>query len=322
MNDVTTYTIDKIYEYSSGPKHKHSDRVNFRCPYCGDSKTDKLKTRGWFYFKTDSFNCFNCGKSASAFGLVSQLSNKSYKEVRVEYFKSSNQSIQSILTLPKPSIEIVKKKTVCELPEDCVAYTSNRLCKDIVDNRKIFSAPFIPSKFSLYFSPSKMRMVIPWLENGDVTYWQARSLISGHNPKYLFPPNTTRPVFPLTIDKSFPYLFLHEGVFNAIWCMNSIVTGSVLLSSTQKETLHNYQDIGFKLVYVFDNWNVDTASKENMLKIASKDRQALFFNWDKKIRQKDLNDVALQSDMINNFRDKDYLSSRVISSSKLIVTLG
>lgn len=323
MNDLTTYTIDKIYECSAGPKHRHGDRLNFRCPYCGDSKKDKLKTRGWFYYKTDSFNCFNCGKSDSAYGLLAQLTGKSYKEVRVDYFKSTRQTVKSILTATKPSERPVEiKSTSCELPEDCVSYTSNILCKGIVESRKILSAPFIPNKFSLYFSPSKMRLIIPWMENGEIVYWQGRALINGHNPKYLFPEDVTRPLFPLTIDKNFPYLFLHEGVFNGVWCLNSIVTGSVLLSSSQKETLQNYRDIGFKIVHVFDNWNVDSASKHQMLKNAFEDRGALFFDWGKNIKEKDLNDVALSSNEINNFRNMDYLSSRVISSSKLIAKLG
>ena len=38
------------------------DRVNFACPYCGDSTTDLRKKRGNLYWDTLQYHCFNCGK--------------------------------------------------------------------------------------------------------------------------------------------------------------------------------------------------------------------------------------------------------------------
>jgi len=40
---------------------EHSDRVNFRCPYCHEGRT-KSKKRGNIYFNTLFFICFRCGK--------------------------------------------------------------------------------------------------------------------------------------------------------------------------------------------------------------------------------------------------------------------
>lgn len=37
------------------------DRINFACPYCGDSHTNTLKKRGNIFTNTLSFHCYNCG---------------------------------------------------------------------------------------------------------------------------------------------------------------------------------------------------------------------------------------------------------------------
>lgn len=41
--------------------NEESDKLNFCCPYCGDSQTDSSKKRGNLYFRTNSYKCFNDG---------------------------------------------------------------------------------------------------------------------------------------------------------------------------------------------------------------------------------------------------------------------
>ena len=38
-----------------------SDKLNFACPYCGDSKKDSSKKRGNFYLNSGTYKCFNDG---------------------------------------------------------------------------------------------------------------------------------------------------------------------------------------------------------------------------------------------------------------------
>lgn len=42
-----------------------SERINFACPYCFDSKKDPRKKRGNLYLDDLHFKCFNCGKYTS-----------------------------------------------------------------------------------------------------------------------------------------------------------------------------------------------------------------------------------------------------------------
>jgi len=44
--------------------HDKHERLNFACPYCGDSHNDPWKKRGNIYQQGFNFHCFNCGEHA------------------------------------------------------------------------------------------------------------------------------------------------------------------------------------------------------------------------------------------------------------------
>lgn len=71
--------MDKVYirhivqrvlekEFSSQIKRKivdYNDRLNFACPYCGDSHKNKYAKRGNLYFNRLIYICFNCDKKTT-----------------------------------------------------------------------------------------------------------------------------------------------------------------------------------------------------------------------------------------------------------------
>lgn len=94
--------------------------------------------------------------------------------------------------------------------------------EQIVNQRKIYSSPFISRKWELFYDKRTNRLVIPWTDE----YYQLRALTKkqeNESGKYLFPPEIEKPIFGLNmIDTSFKYLFLLEGVFDAIFVKNRI----------------------------------------------------------------------------------------------------
>ena len=44
--------------------HEKPGRLNFACPYCGDSHSDSWKKRGNLYYEGFNYHCFNCGQHA------------------------------------------------------------------------------------------------------------------------------------------------------------------------------------------------------------------------------------------------------------------
>jgi transcription elongation factor Elf1 len=45
-------------------------RLNFACPYCGDSHNDSHKKRGNIYTSSGFFKCYNCGKKRNLEGFL------------------------------------------------------------------------------------------------------------------------------------------------------------------------------------------------------------------------------------------------------------
>ena len=71
-------------------KQKQTDLYNFRCPYCGDSKRNKLKARGYVYRKSNDyfFICHNCGKSTTFAKFLEQIDGTTYKQYILERYSA------------------------------------------------------------------------------------------------------------------------------------------------------------------------------------------------------------------------------------------
>jgi hypothetical protein len=51
-----------------------SGRLNFACPYCGDSYSELHKKRGNLYMENYGYHCYNCGKHTTVKGLFKDFS--------------------------------------------------------------------------------------------------------------------------------------------------------------------------------------------------------------------------------------------------------
>jgi hypothetical protein len=61
--DKIQQILDKSHNNLEKRRFRESQgRVNFACPYCGDSHSDEKKKRGNLYWESLSFHCFNCNK--------------------------------------------------------------------------------------------------------------------------------------------------------------------------------------------------------------------------------------------------------------------
>ena len=61
----------------------YHDRLNFCCPYCGDSRSDVRKKRGNLYLDSLRFHCFNCGHSVGVNRLMSDFNEELSNEDKV-----------------------------------------------------------------------------------------------------------------------------------------------------------------------------------------------------------------------------------------------
>lgn len=72
-------------------KRKDKSLYNFRCPYCGDSKRDKTKARGYIFEHkgTLKFKCHNCNVSRAFQFFLKDISPDLYEQYTVEKIKEN-----------------------------------------------------------------------------------------------------------------------------------------------------------------------------------------------------------------------------------------
>lgn len=68
INNLQDILDQRFNDFEKRKIKKSSKRINFACPYCGDSHSDSHKKRGNIYLDSNIYKCFNCGKSRSVYG--------------------------------------------------------------------------------------------------------------------------------------------------------------------------------------------------------------------------------------------------------------
>lgn len=333
-SDLSEYIVDKIYENIGGKKRKNGNKINISCPKCHDGKSKKI--RGWFYKKDNgSFYCFNCSYTSSGFYTLADIEGKSVEDVKIDYLKSKAKGNQENVAKSfinnafgnlKSSVkdideekDKIEKITEITLPNTCVDWKTNEIARTLVENRKIFQAPFVPKNWNLYYDTADNRLVIPWVNFGKTVYYQSRKVYKHQEPKYKFPANTIKPIFRVNFDPEFPVMFLLEGVFDSIFVKNSTCVGSINLTEEQKRDLEKFEINGVRIVWLFDNHWVDEASRKAILQMAMENSRRHFFIWER-THYKDVNEYVVGTGR-NPFIDESYLMNHTYSSGKAIAAI-
>lgn len=286
------------------------NQLNFRCFICGDSRKNKHKKRCYFYKSGNgSLHCFNCDRTLQGLNIITELEHREYKDVRLEYLQDKYGGKlppwKPDKNIPKiPDIEIPVFDDI--LPESVVEY---------LNNRKIFDAPALPENYKFKFNKEKNRLVIPWYNNGVINYYQERILNNKSTLKYIFP-KIPKGVFNIDmVDPTFPYIFVLEGVFDAIFVKNGIAIGGQNLSSHQRSIIKSRWP-NHKIVYFFDNIYIEPKTRQKILKIVRNHPHDMHLLWPEQlIKIKDINDWIVLGGT-NVFYDMDWLKSHISNSLK------
>ncbi len=334
--DLKPYMGELVYDYVPGVKRHPGNKLNFRCPICGDGKK-KTSHRGWFYLDTGSYLCWNAGCLAehgmSGYKFLSLVSGKSITEIRTELIKragsfSSALNKKEIKDISESLFEDnssnnknVEKYILEKL--DSGEWTDNlpKFVEKYIEERKLNRASYLPNWFKFYYNKKSKRLVIPWSNE----YYQERKILSSQKDedKYLFPSNVEKPIFGEDcIDKNFKYIFLVEGVFDSIWVKNGLAVGSLTLSNHQKDILKKYED-NYTIVYLMDNQFADKSSMEMTQKLASKSPFINVFIWPKALHMfKDINEsIQFNDKFIDVWKDEEFLTKYICSGLKIKLAL-
>jgi len=329
--DLKPYMGEMVYEYIPNVKRHSGNKLNFRCPICGDGKK-RTSHRGWFYLDSGSYMCWNAGCPAengmSGLKFLSIISGKSITEVRSELIKKAGSFSSALDSTPSSFFAEEKEKINVQRyildKLDLNEWTEKLpiIVKKYIEERKLNKASFLPPTFKFYYDKKLQRLVIPWTNE----YYQERTLLSSQKdePKYIFPSNVEKPVFgEECIDQNFKYIFLVEGVFDSIWVKNGLAVGSLTLSNHQRDILKKYEN-DFTIVYLMDNQFADHSSMEKTKKLATKEPFTNIFVWPKILKSfKDINETIIFNDkFIDIWKDEEFLKKYICSGLKVKLNLN
>jgi hypothetical protein len=279
-------------------KQKSEYLWTFRCPICGDSHKNKLKTRGYFYRRKSDlfFTCHNCGTSLSVGNFLKTIDPSLYREYQLERYKS-----ESTGNVAKPDFTIAKTKpvfkkrvelpTINSLPEDHIAkqyLLKRKIPRDRLDNIyyaasfKSFVLELLPDyEKTLYDEP---RIVFPFYDEAkNMLGFQGRA-VGDSKVKYITVKldDDNRKVFGLDRVDFSKRVYVVEGPIDSLFLQNSLATmDASLYNITLLLGNHDY-------VFIHDNEPRNPAIVKQMAKTISHGKN--IFIWPQNVSAKDIND--------------------------------
>lgn len=255
------FVSSKLEQY----KQKQTDLYNFRCPYCGDSKKNKLKARGYVYRKSNDyfFICHNCGKSTTFAKFLEHVDGTTYKQYILERYAAGEtghqpykkpdftelkgnafsrfQSTSTEPTRDRETPESLERTwrafahySIANLPEEhyARAYIKNRKIPEIYWNEILFVPKFkdfLDEEFPSHGKdevPNDDRVVLLYTnENGEVTNVAGRAL-SDVKIRYVTVKITDeKKLFGLHRLRKSERIYVLEGQFDSYFVQNSIASG-------------------------------------------------------------------------------------------------
>jgi transcription elongation factor Elf1 len=229
-------------------KKKKEDLYNFRCPYCGDSKRNRTKTRAYIYRKLNGyfFICHNCGKSTTFANFLQYIDNSQYKHYALEKY-SEGAGVHS--PVKKPDFSNIKtglheyfvEKNSYQHLENICDLSDEHIAKDYINNRKIPQSAwkdiFYTENFKQFldinfpehgkeYLPEDERIVLFYKnESGTVTNVAGRALADSKLRYITVKITEEKKIFGLDrVDKN-STIYVTEGQFDSLFIPNSVASG-------------------------------------------------------------------------------------------------
>ena len=299
-----SYLDTKYINLASASLQKYKKVKNglwtFRCPYCGDSKKNKNKTRGYiFQAKGDHvFKCHNCGVTRSLSNFLKDNVPHVYDEYVMERYKEGTigknvpkPDLTKFITKPKFAKRTVDLKRLSSLNNFHVA-KKYILDRGIPENKldRLYYCP----NFKEWTNTQKQtfsdttndeeRIIIPLNDtDGNLIGFQGRSLSPNAKMRYI----------TVMLDEDAPKLYgldhinknetiyIVEGPLDSFFLENSVA----MCGSDVDIRSFGWSDY----IWVYDN---EPRSRQITDKISkSIDRGDKVVIWSSSIKEKDLNDM-------------------------------
>lgn len=326
------------------PKVRNRNQLNFRCPFCGDSKKSATKKRGFYYISTASYHCFNCEANATGLKLLKAMAPDSvyadaireYKNLQIKslslgrrFDPSGDEGIEDfdhdlIRCEPIPAWKhLLQEPDKWEHPMVLTPEQMEYLKKRNVWNER--TACFLCTKNKKDGTPF---ILIPWEYAGQCIFYQLHNYTGAEKyPKYLFPNSIDlndqeKPIFGLdNIDPSWKYVIACEGVYDSLSYKNGVCVGGRVVTDYQMKLLKERWP-HHRVVAAFDN---DEAGKKSVMKMCKGSPDARFldvFDLFTHFKVKDANEFIQLGDKAKALlQDKAFLEKCIKSPLEMQVGL-
>ena len=280
-------------------KFKKSDNTyNFRCPYCGDSKKNKNRARGYFFPKKGSyiFKCHNCGVGRTLSNFLKDHDSSLYDEYVLEAYREGVTGKGTKIPLPEFKFEKPRFKTNIFSDLNLISdLNTTHQARKFIDRRRLPPDQFYYCpKFKEWTNKHKevfrdtrydeSRIIIPLRDKDGVFGYQGRSIFSNSSLRYItvMLDDNKPKIYGLDKINSEETVYVTEGPFDSQFLGNAIaMCGSDV----------DLSGFDYRFVYVFDN---EPRSREICTKVAKAIKAGnSVVIYPKQIREKDLNDMVL-----------------------------
>ena len=291
-----------------------NNQMNFRCPYCGDSKKDKTKARGFLLLKKQEYfyYCHNCHVSRTFSKFLEEQDPGMHKEYVFETVKDkASMDMSQSNTVPvdafqsKPTFSSIGNKPIKELKK-ISQLEHNHPAKTYILSRQIpsnlhykifyvengynWAKKWLPEKFpGDEFNGKDPRIVLPLSDSNGRTFGAiARSINPDSKQRYLklnWNGDDTGFLYGLdTVDPD-ETVYVLEGQFDSLFIPNSVAVGSMHWKLLEKHITPK------KVVVVLDN-----EPRSQFTKTAVDSAIGSGYNvcvWPAHIKEKDINDMVV-----------------------------
>ncbi len=295
--------LEKFKEKSPGKL------FNFRCPYCGDSKKNKNRTRGFLYQsgQTFMFKCHNCGYGRSVGNFILDMDPVLHQEYLMELFQEKNESTPKKSRPKKIEPKYESKPIVFGKSDPYLKnlvpindLNSSHSAIEYLNSRKIsenfFCDFFYTDNFAEAFQTNKNIKNDPRVvcqlrdENNKVIGYQGRSLLKDCNIRYVnvMLDDEYSKLYGLHRIKKESTILICEGIFDSLFLSNSI---AMCGSDVSIDTLNKHQLVN--RVFVLDNEPRKPEIVKKYDKLIESNESVVI--WPSDIKLKDINDMILSS---------------------------
>ena len=301
--------IDRNFLLQVSPKlqrfaKKKDDLYNFRCPLCGDSQKNKLKSRGYIFRKKNDYfyMCHNCGVSTTFYNFLKQVDSNLLQEYQLERYKNGETGNNNY---PKPDFEEYKQETpkfkkslellsIDSLPEAHYAkmYVQQRRIPETFWSQLYYAEDFAAFIQNLGIENAGLkekdsRLVIPFYDKEkNLVALQGRAL-GESKLRYITLKlhDDNKKIYGLDRIDEDKLIYVVEGPIDSMFLENAVAT-----ADSNLESITNVLDKS-KVALVFDN---EPRNKEIVAKMEHAiDNHFNVVIWPPMIEKKDINDMVL-----------------------------